>query len=63
MNINEADQIVENLRERGVSVPYRVKYDEGHGFAKEENTLALYEAMMGFFAQHLKVDKMNPIKG
>jgi len=63
VNINEADQIVENLRERGVTVPYMVKYDEGHGFAKEENTLALYKAMMGFFAQHLKVDKMNPIKG
>ena len=54
VNIDEADQIVESLRKRGVNVPYMVKYDEGHGFAKEENQLALYEAMMGFFAEHLK---------
>ena len=54
VNINEADQIVETLRSKGVEVPYMVKYDEGHGFAKEENRLDLYKAMMGFFAEHLK---------
>lgn len=54
VNINEADQIVETLRERGVEVPYMVKYDEGHGFAKEENRLELYKTMMGFFAENLK---------
>ncbi len=63
VNIDEADQIVEKLRARGVEVPYMVKYDEGHGFAKEENRLDLYKAMMGFFAEHLKQDKINPIKG
>lgn len=54
VNIDEADQIVESLRKRGVEVPYMVKYDEGHGFAKEENKLDFYQAMMGFFAEHLK---------
>ncbi len=54
VNIDEADQIVESLRKRGVEVPYMVKYDEGHGFAKEENKLDFYKAMMGFFAEHLK---------
>ncbi|WP_313114793.1 S9 family peptidase [Aequorivita sediminis] len=54
VNIDEADQIVESLRSKGVEVPYMVKYDEGHGFAKEENRLDFYKAMMGFFAQHLK---------
>ncbi|MCL6217191.1 S9 family peptidase [Zunongwangia pacifica] len=54
VNINEADQIVETLRSKGVEVPYMVKYDEGHGFGKEENRLDLYKAMMGFFAEHLK---------
>ncbi len=54
VNIDEADQIVESLRKRGVEVPYMVKYDEGHGFGKEENRLALYKTMMGFFAEHLK---------
>ncbi len=37
-----------------------VKYDEGHGFAKEENRLDLYKTMMGFFAEHLKVE--NSVK-
>ena len=54
VNINEADQIVENLRKRGVEVPYMVKYDEGHGFGKEANRMDLYKTMMGFFAEHLK---------
>lgn len=53
VNINESDQIVSALRARGVDVPYMVKYDEGHGFAREENSLHLYKAMMGFFAKHL----------
>lgn len=63
VNINEADQIVQSLRERGVEVPYMVKYDEGHGFGKEENKLSFYQAMMGFYAEHLKKTKTTPIKG
>jgi dienelactone hydrolase len=54
VNIDEADQIVEKLRARGITVPYMVKYDEGHGFYKEENRLDLYTTMMGFFAENLK---------
>ncbi len=54
VNIDESDQIVEALRKNKVDVPYMVKYDEGHGFGKEENRMDLYEAMMGFFAAHLK---------
>lgn len=54
VNIDEADQIVESLRKRGVEVPYMVKYDEGHGFGKEENKLDFYKAMMGFYAEHLR---------
>jgi len=63
VNIDEADQIVQKLRERGVEVPYMVKYDEGHGFGKEENKLELYKAMMGFFSEHLKVEKTVDLKG
>ena len=54
VNIDESDQIVQALRDKGMDVPYMVKYDEGHGFGKEENRMELYEAMMGFFADHLK---------
>lgn len=63
VNIDESDQIVEGLRAKGVDVPYMVKYDEGHGFGKEENRIALYESMMGFFAKHLKETPFDrPIK-
>ncbi|GAA4107441.1 S9 family peptidase [Aquimarina addita] len=53
VNIDEADQIVKALRDKGNDVPYMVKYDEGHGFAKEENSVSMYKAMMGFYAKHL----------
>ncbi|HEU4497277.1 MAG TPA: S9 family peptidase, partial [Flavobacterium sp.] len=54
VNINESDQVVEALREKGIDVPYMVKYNEGHGFAREENNIEFYTAMLGFFAKHLK---------
>ncbi|WP_231372710.1 alpha/beta hydrolase family protein [Aureivirga sp. CE67] len=54
VKIGESDQIVENLRDRGVDVPYMVKYNEGHGFGHEDNRIELYTYMMGFFAKHLK---------
>ncbi|MNY38099.1 Prolyl oligopeptidase family protein [compost metagenome] len=53
VKIAEADQIVKALRDKGVDVPYMVKYDEGHGFGKEENQIEFYKAMMGFFSKHL----------
>jgi len=62
VNIDESDQIVKSLRAKGVDVPYMVKYDEGHGFGKEVNSIALYKAMMGFYAKHLKKDFATPIK-
>ncbi len=54
VNINESDQIVRKLRDKNFDVPYMVKYNEGHGFKREENKLEFYQAMMGFFAKHLK---------
>ena len=63
VNIDESDQIVEALRAKGFDVPYMVKYDEGHGFAKEENSIDLYRSMMGFYAKHLgKIEPSEPIK-
>lgn len=54
VNINESDQIVTGLRAKGFDVPYMVKYNEGHGFQREENRMDFYSAMLGFFAKHLK---------
>lgn len=63
VNIDESDQIVSALRAKGYDVPYMVKYDEGHGYAKEENSIALYKSMMGFYATHLgKKELKQPIK-
>lgn len=53
VNVDEADQIVKGLRERGVEVPYLVKYDEGHGFGNEENQFELYKLIIGFLQKYL----------
>ncbi len=64
VNIDESDQIVEALRAKGYDVPYMVRYDEGHGFAKEENSITMYKAMMGFYAKHIgKKEATKPVKG
>lgn len=54
VNINESDQMVSALRERGFEVPYMVKYNEGHGFQREGNRMDFYSAMLGFLSRHLK---------
>lgn len=54
VNINESDQIVKALRERGIAVPYMVKYNEGHGFGHEENSMEMYKCTLGFFARSFK---------
>ena len=54
VNINESDQIVETLRNKGFDVPYMVKYNEGHGFYREENSMELYKCMLGFFARNFQ---------
>ena len=53
VNINESDQIVAALRDKGLYVPYMVKYNEGHGFYREENRMDFYGTMMGFLARYL----------
>jgi len=54
VNIHESDQIVSTLREKGFDVPYMVKYNEGHGFHREENRMELYKYLLGFFAKNFQ---------
>lgn len=54
VNINESNQMVEALRNRGVAVEYMVKENEGHGFYNEKNQFDFYNAMEKFLAEHLK---------
>ena len=53
VNKREADQIVIALRDRGFPVEYLVAPDEGHGFARPINNLAMYAAAEKFLARHL----------
>jgi len=53
VHINESDQMVTELRARGLDVPYMVKYDEGHGFGNEENRFEVYKVMLGFLGKYL----------
>ena len=49
----ESDQIVVTLRDLDREVEYLVAPDEGHGFANEDNNLAMYARIEAFLAQHL----------
>ena len=49
----ESDQIVVALRDLGRDVEYLVAPDEGHGFAGEENRLAMFAVIEAFLAGHL----------
>jgi dipeptidyl aminopeptidase/acylaminoacyl peptidase len=53
VNRREAEQIVIALRDRGFPVEYLLAPDEGHGFARPINNLALYLQSEKFLAQHL----------
>jgi dipeptidyl aminopeptidase/acylaminoacyl peptidase len=50
----ESDQIVIALRDRGFPVEYLVAPDEGHGFARPVNNMAMFATAEKFLAGHLK---------
>lgn len=50
---SESDQIVVALRDRGFPVEYLVAPDEGHGFARPVNQMAMIAAAEKFLAKHL----------
>jgi dipeptidyl aminopeptidase/acylaminoacyl peptidase len=49
----EADQIVIALRDKGKPVSYLLADDEGHGFAKPVNRMAMYAETEKFLAEYL----------
>ena len=53
VNKHESDQIVVALRDRGFPVEYIVAPDEGHGFARPVNNLAMNAAAEKFLAKYL----------
>ena len=54
VNVDESDQMVKAMKERGVDVEYLVKGDEGHGFRNEENRFDFYRSMETFLDFHLQ---------
>jgi hypothetical protein len=53
VNKAESDQIVVALRERGFPVEYIVAPDEGHGFQRPVNNMAMFAASEKFLAKYL----------
>ena len=53
VNKAESDQIVIALRDRGFPVEYLVAPDEGHGFARPVNNMAMFAAAEKFMAKFL----------
>jgi len=53
VNIRESNQIVAAVRDNGKPVEYLVAPDEGHGFARPINNLAMVTAMEQFFSKYL----------
>ena len=53
VNIRESNQIVAAVRDNGKPVEYLVAPDEGHGFARPINNLAMVTKMEEFFAKYL----------
>jgi dipeptidyl aminopeptidase/acylaminoacyl peptidase len=50
----EAEQVVNNLKQRGVPVEYILFPDEGHGWRKTNNRVRSTVAMVEFFDKYLK---------
>jgi len=53
VNVDESNQMVEALRNRGVEVEYLLEPEEGHGFSNEENRFKFYRSMETFLARYL----------
>ena len=49
----ESDQIVNAMKERGIRVTYLLYPDEGHGFARPENSLSYMAVAEAFLAKCL----------
>ena len=50
----EAEQVVENLRQRNIPVEYVLFPDEGHGFRKTANRIRATTAVVDWFDKYLR---------
>ena len=54
MPVVEAEQVVDNLKKRGVPVEYVLFPDEGHGFRKTPNRIRSTVETVQWFEKYLK---------
>ncbi|MEN8194602.1 MAG: S9 family peptidase [Bacteroidota bacterium] len=54
VKISQVDDFVKKLLDKGVTVQYMVKDNEGHGFRNEENRIDFYRETEKFLAKYLK---------
>lgn len=54
----EAEQVVENLKRRGVPVEYVLFPDEGHGWRKTSNRIRSTVRIVSWFDRYLKADQV-----
>jgi dipeptidyl aminopeptidase/acylaminoacyl peptidase len=61
----ESDQIYEAMKKAGLPVQYVIYGDEGHGFARPENSLHFFAITEEFLAKHLggKYEQMGEMTG
>jgi dipeptidyl aminopeptidase/acylaminoacyl peptidase len=51
----ESDQIVQALKDKGRDVDYMLLENEGHGFSKKENEIAVYQKILSFLKRFTAV--------
>lgn len=59
---NQADLMVQSLKDRGIPVAYLTFEGEGHGFVQAENVIRAQEAELYFYAQILGIDLSDAIE-
>ena len=55
----EAEQVVDILKQQGRTVDVHYYPDEGHGFSKRENQIDAMKRMVAWFDQYLKGEKSS----
>ena len=50
----EFDEKLQALKDKGRDVEYMLLEDEGHGFSKKENEIAVYQKVLSFLNQFVK---------
>ncbi|MCY0902287.1 MAG: prolyl oligopeptidase family serine peptidase, partial [Firmicutes bacterium] len=59
---NQAELMVQSLRENGIPVAYLALEGEGHGFRKAENIVRTLEAELYFYSRIFGIELAEPVQ-